>query len=145
VKRGEQLGRLAGCAGDHDRYIVSAAGPTGIKRDLHRTRRVGELAHTAFFEPAYLTCMCVLKTQLTLAEWDRSARTLRLDTSGGAAVTRRNYPKSTMDVFVSEPGSAPQTIQKERGVPGPECDQKAPRVSALLVISPTYTSRRTCR
>jgi apolipoprotein N-acyltransferase len=49
---------------EHDRYVV-VAGTTGISAIISPDGR--ELAHTAFFEPAYLDMQVRLKTQLTLA------------------------------------------------------------------------------
>jgi apolipoprotein N-acyltransferase len=49
---------------EHDRYVV-VAGTTGISAIIAPDGR--ELAHTAFFEPAYLDMQVRLKTQLTLA------------------------------------------------------------------------------
>ena len=49
---------------EHDRYVV-VAGTTGISAIVAPDGR--ELAHTAFFEPAYLDLPVRLKTQLTLA------------------------------------------------------------------------------
>jgi apolipoprotein N-acyltransferase len=49
---------------EHDRYVV-VAGTTGISAIIAPDGR--ELAHTAFFEPAYLDMAVRLKTQLTLA------------------------------------------------------------------------------
>ncbi|MDT5244326.1 MAG: apolipoprotein N-acyltransferase [Mycobacterium sp.] len=56
------FGRLR--AVEHDRYVV-VAGTTGISAIISPDGR--ELAHTAFFEPAYLDMQVRLKTQLTLA------------------------------------------------------------------------------
>ena len=56
------FGRLR--AVEHDRYVV-VAGTTGISAIIAPDGR--ELAHTAFFEPAYLDMQVRLKTQLTLA------------------------------------------------------------------------------
>jgi apolipoprotein N-acyltransferase len=56
------FGRLR--AIEHDRYVV-VAGTTGISAIIAPDGR--ELAHTAFFEPAYLDMQVRLKTQLTLA------------------------------------------------------------------------------
>jgi apolipoprotein N-acyltransferase len=56
------FGRLR--AIEHDRYVVVAA-TTGISAIIAPDGR--ELAHTAFFEPAYLDMQVRLKTQLTLA------------------------------------------------------------------------------
>ncbi len=49
---------------EHDRYVV-VAGTTGISAIIAPDGR--DLAHTAFFEPAYLDLAVRLKTQLTLA------------------------------------------------------------------------------
>ncbi len=56
------FGRLR--AVEHDRYVV-VAGTTGISAVIAPDGR--ELAHTAFFEPAYLDTQIRLKTQLTIA------------------------------------------------------------------------------
>jgi apolipoprotein N-acyltransferase len=56
------FGRLR--AVEHDRYVV-VAGTTGISAIIAPDGR--ELAHTAFFEPAYLDMQVRLKTQLTPA------------------------------------------------------------------------------
>jgi apolipoprotein N-acyltransferase len=56
------FGRLR--AVEHDRYVV-VAGTTGISAIIAPDGRV--LAHTAFFEPAYLDMQVRLKTQLTFA------------------------------------------------------------------------------
>ncbi|MDT7791783.1 MAG: apolipoprotein N-acyltransferase [Mycobacterium sp.] len=56
------FGRLR--AIEHDRYVVVAS-TTGISAIIAPDGR--ELAHTAFFEPAYLDMQVRLKTQLTLA------------------------------------------------------------------------------
>jgi apolipoprotein N-acyltransferase len=56
------FGRLR--AVEHDRYVV-VAGTTGISAIIAPDGR--ELAHTNFFEPAYLDMQVRLKTQLTLA------------------------------------------------------------------------------
>lgn len=56
------FGRLR--AVEHDRYVV-VAGTTGVSAIIAPDGR--ELAHTNFFEPAYLDMQVRLKTQLTLA------------------------------------------------------------------------------
>jgi apolipoprotein N-acyltransferase len=75
------FGRLR--AVEHDRYVV-VAGTTGISAIISPDGR--ELAHTAFFEPAYLDMQVRLKTQLTLAtRWGPEVQVL-LVALGVAAV-----------------------------------------------------------
>jgi apolipoprotein N-acyltransferase len=75
------FGRLR--AVEHDRYVV-VAGTTGISAIISPDGR--ELAHTNFFEPAYLDMQVRLKTQLTLAtRWGPEIQGL-LVALGAAAV-----------------------------------------------------------
>jgi apolipoprotein N-acyltransferase len=77
------FGRLR--AVEHDRYVV-VAGTTGISAIIAPDGR--ELAHTAFFEPAYLDMQVRLKTQLTLAtRWAPWLQGLLVVLGVGAVIT----------------------------------------------------------
>ena len=76
------FGRLR--AVEHDRYVV-IAGTTGISAIISPDGR--ELAHTAFFEPAYLDMQVRLKTQLTLAtRWGPEVQGLLVVLGLGAVI-----------------------------------------------------------
>jgi len=77
------FGRLR--AVEHDRYVV-VAGTTGISAIIAPDGR--ELAHTAFFEPAYLDMQVRLKTQLTPAtRWAPWLQGLLVVLGVGAVIT----------------------------------------------------------
>ena len=76
------FGRLR--AIEHDRYVV-VVGTTGISAIIAPDGR--ELAHTAFFEPAYLDMQVRLKTQLTLAtSWGPEIQGLLVALGVGAVI-----------------------------------------------------------
>jgi apolipoprotein N-acyltransferase len=76
------FGRLR--AIEHDRYVV-VAGTTGISAIIAPDGR--ELAHTAFFEPAYLDMQVRLKAQLTLATtWGPEIQGLLVVLGAGAVI-----------------------------------------------------------